>query len=80
MIALTIDRFEGRRKEVAVLLTGDGRSINLPRDLLPKGAREGDVLSMTLGRDPSSTASIAGRTKALRAELDKTDPGGDIKL
>ncbi len=77
---LSIDRFEGRGKRIAVLLTEDGRSILWPRDLLPSGARTGEILSITLERDIEATAEVARRAKALREELDRTDPGGDIRL
>jgi hypothetical protein len=80
MIRLSIDRFEGASKELAVLVTEDGRSIVFPRDLLPRGSKAGEVLSMSLGRDLKATAELARKAKALREELDKTDPGGDIKL
>ena len=80
MIRLSIDRFEGRRRETAVLVTGDGRSILFPRNLLPKGVKAGEVLTMDLERDPEGTAEVVRQAKALRKELDKTDPGGDIRL
>ena len=77
---LSIDRFEGDRKKFAVLVTEDGRSILWPRDLLPRGAKAGETLSITLERDLKATAEIARKVRALRQELDKTDPGGDIQL
>jgi len=80
MIRLSIDRFEGPRKEMAVLVTEDGRSIVFPRDLLPRGAKAGELLSMNLERDHKATAEVARQAKALREQLDKTDPGGDIRL
>ena len=80
MTQLSIDRFEGVRREIAVLVTEDGRSILVPRDLLPRGARAGDVLSMKLERDPKATAEVARKARLLRDELDKTDPGGDLQL
>ena len=33
---LSIDCFEGPRKQIAVLLTDDGRQINIPKALLPR--------------------------------------------
>jgi hypothetical protein len=42
-LRLSIDRFEGDRKQIAVLLTEDGRPINFPKALLPKGAKAGDA-------------------------------------
>ena len=80
MIRLSIDRFEGRRKETAVLVTEDGRSILIPRKLLPRGVKAGEMLTMDLERDPEGTAEVVRQAKALREELDKTDPGGDIRL
>ncbi|MGA9921983.1 MAG: DUF3006 domain-containing protein, partial [Isosphaeraceae bacterium] len=56
---LSLDRFEGRNKSIAVLLTDDGESINFPRALLPPGAKAGDVLALTLEADPEETRKLA---------------------
>lgn len=40
---LIIDRFEG---DFAVVEYKEGRTFNLPRSLLPPGAKEGDVLQL----------------------------------
>ncbi|MDN5347781.1 MAG: hypothetical protein PWP65_1345 [Clostridia bacterium] len=49
---LVIDRLE---KEAAVIT--DGRNtFCLPRDLLPIGAREGDVIKLAVALDPEATA------------------------
>ncbi len=79
-IRLSLDRFEGDKKQVAVLLTDDGTAINFPRALLPKGARIGDVLTVSLERDVEATRKLAADTRKVQAQLRKTDPGGDIKL
>ncbi len=79
-VRLSIDRFEGDKKEIAVLMTDDGRSINFPRNLLPKGSKAGETLSMTMERDLKATADVARKTRAVRDDLARTDPGGDIKL
>jgi hypothetical protein len=79
-IRLSIDRFEGPRRSIAVLLTEDGRSILFPRDLLPRGAKAGELLAFDLVRDLEGTAEIGRKAKALREELDRTDPGGDLTL
>jgi hypothetical protein len=42
MIRLSIDRFEGEKKQIAVLLTDDGGQINFPKKLLPKVVRDGN--------------------------------------
>ncbi|MFO0892178.1 MAG: DUF3006 domain-containing protein [Isosphaeraceae bacterium] len=77
---LSLDRFEGRGKAIAVLVAEDGASLNVPRAFLPAGARPGDVLKLTLEVDPEATKKLADETSRLQDELKKTDPGGDIKL
>ena len=79
-IKLSIDRFEGPRRSIAVLLTEDGRSILFPRDLLPNGAKAGEMITIDLARDLEGTAEVKRQARDLRRELDKTDPGGDIRL
>jgi Protein of unknown function (DUF3006) len=78
-IRLTIDRFEGDKKQVAVLLTDDSEQINLPKGLLPKGSKAGDIFSLTIERDTVATGKVADQTRVVQADLKKTDPGGDIK-
>jgi Protein of unknown function (DUF3006) len=77
---LAIDRFEGDKKQVAVLLTDDGTQINFPKALLPKGSRAGDILTLTIEKDVEATKNVARETRAVQDDLKKTDPGGDIKL
>jgi Protein of unknown function (DUF3006) len=79
-LRLSIDRFEGDKKQVAVLLTNDGTQINFPKALLPKGSRAGDILTLTIEKDVEATKTVARETRAVQDELKKTDPGGDIKL
>jgi Protein of unknown function (DUF3006) len=79
-LRLTIDRFEGSKKEIAVLLTDDGDQINFPKKLLPKGVKAGDILSIQIERDPEATRQVAEQTRAVQDQLKKTDHGGDIKL
>ena len=40
-VRLSLDRFEGKGKQVAVLLTDDGETLNMPRSLLPPAAKPG---------------------------------------
>ena len=80
MLSLTIDRFEGDAKEIAVLLADDGTAINVPKSLLPKGVRAGDVLAVTIERDPDVTRQVAAKTRKVQDQMKATDPGGDIKL
>jgi len=77
---LSIDRFEGDSQEIAVLLAEDGTSINLPRRLLPRDARPGEIVSLSLVRDLKATRKLADQTRAIQNELKATDPGGDLKL
>ena len=79
-IRLAIDRYEGERKQIAVLITDDGRPINFPRKLLPRGSRAGDILTFLIEQDPEATRKVAVETRKLQDDLKKTDPGGDIRL
>ena len=76
-LSLSIDRFEG---PIAVLLAEDGTAINVPKALLPKGVKAGDVLAVTIERDPDATRQVAEKTRKVQDHLKATDPGGDIKL
>ncbi len=84
----TVDRLEG---EIAVLLGDDGRTYDVARRELPKGAREGSVLRAPSGpkgtpdwpRAVLDEAERLRRLKETRAQLDtlrKGSPKGDITL
>lgn len=61
-----IDRFEG---SYAVVLIGlEEIRVDLPVKLLPKGAREGSVLDVSLELDPEGEVE---RRKRIRAKLDR---------
>lgn len=77
-LRLSIDRYEG--DEFGVLVTDDGRQINFPRDLLPKGARPGELLTLSLERDLAGTRKMKAETRSVQSDLKKRDPGGDIRL
>ena len=79
-IRLSLDRFEGDAKDIAVLLTDDGTPLNVPKRLLPRGVRAGDVLKMSFVRDVQATKQVADKTRQVQDALRKTDPGGDVKL
>jgi hypothetical protein len=79
-IRLSIDRFEGPRKQIAVLLADDDQQINFPKALLPRGSKVGDVLAFAIEKDAEATKKLAEETKRLQDELKKTDPGGDLVL
>ena len=79
-ISLSLDRFEGKGRGVAVLVGDQGETLNFPRSFLPAEAKPGDVLTLSIEIDPAATARLAEETKSLQDKLGKRDPGGDIKL
>ena len=78
--------------DVARLETGEGAPITVPRWLLPEGAREGDVLRVTLdrgceratlalARDEAEAEARLARSAEQIAEAGRlTRGGGDIAL
>lgn len=62
---LIIDRFEG---DFAVIEFGD-ITFDLPRELLPKEAKEGDVLRMSISVDKEETARRRKRIDNIMDEL-----------
>jgi hypothetical protein len=79
-IRLSIDRFEGEKKQFAVLITDDGQQFNIPRGLLPRRAKAGDVLTLQIEVDAQATRDVADQTKRVQDDLKKRDPGGDLRL
>jgi hypothetical protein len=77
---LSVDRFEGKGRSIAVLLTDDGEAINLPRSLLPPEAKPGDVLALSLEVDAEETRKLAEETRRVQDKLSHRDPGGDLSL
>jgi hypothetical protein len=77
MARFTIDRFEA---QWAVLETPDGKTINYPRNLLPKGAKEGDVFDLNIDIDQEATEERKKSIKGVVDDLKKKDKGGDIQL
>jgi hypothetical protein len=77
---LSFDRFEGKGKEIAVLVADDGATVNFPKSLLPPRAKPGDVLTLSIDVDPGATAKLKEETRRVQDDLSQRDPGGDIKL
>jgi hypothetical protein len=77
---LSVDRFEGPGQSIAILLTGDGEAINMPRSLLPPDTKPGDVLTFTVEDDARATRELAEETRRVQRKLSEGDPGGDIRL
>ncbi len=83
-----VDRFEG---DLAVVEVDGGAMLDLPRWLLPRGAREDDVLAVTveadaeravitLARDSGATQDARNASRATLDRLRARDPGGDVTL
>lgn len=70
----TIDRVEGK---TAVLLMGeDGKiKMNMPLVLLPVGCKEGEVLNISIERDPDATGQARERVSSLMEKLKKKEQG-----
>ena len=79
-ISLSVDRFEGDHKEIAVLVGDDDLTLNIPKTLLPEGVKPGEVLTMSFKRDTAATKRLSSETKKIQDELSGSDSGGDIKL
>lgn len=77
----TIDSIE---ENVASIELTDGKMIQLPVSLLPKGAKSGQMLRVTLEIDDAATKRAhrqsASQVKQISDESKKSDPGGDIAL
>lgn len=76
-VAVAVDRIEG---ELAILCLADGRTFELPADLLPTGVGEGDWLRLTMAPDPEAEEAARALLSATRARLAADDDGGDFAL
>lgn len=83
-----VDRIED---DLAVLVADEGGQITVPRDRLPRGAREGAVLRVPRdehGRpdwasarlDPAEAARRRREAEETLRKLGRRDPGGDVDL
>jgi hypothetical protein len=61
-----LDRFEG---ETAVL-TSEGLQLNLPRELLPPDAREGDFLNIGITLNAERRRQVTEEIEQLRRQLE----------
>lgn len=62
---LIIDRFEG---DWAVIEDGS-KTFNIPRMLVPKGAREGDIIVVQVTVDREATTARKSQMQGLAADL-----------
>ena len=66
-MTIVVDRFEG----AWVVLQWEGGTFNVPRALVPKDLREGDVLSIVFSVDQAATAERRERVRKLEEKLFK---------
>jgi hypothetical protein len=75
---------DGIEEQVAAIELPDGEMIHLPAKLLPKDAKPGQILRVTLELDPAATKRAldesAAQVKKTSDASRKRDPGGDITL
>lgn len=64
---------------IAVLTTGT-LVFELPVALLPRNAREGDVLQLAIEQDPKATRKARRSIAAKLRKLSADDDGGDFSL
>ncbi|MDK2821227.1 MAG: hypothetical protein PWP31_1192 [Clostridia bacterium] len=62
---LVIDRFE---EKMAIIEYGR-QTFTLPRSLLPKAAKEGDVIKLAVVLDPQATAQRKKEAKSIANEV-----------
>jgi hypothetical protein len=85
---LIVDRHEG---EITVVELDGQRFADVPRWMLPRGARGDDILVVrvdaeadravvTITRDVDATARAQNAARAAVDRLRKSDPGGDVTL
>ncbi len=66
---MQIDRFEDNGMAVLLLYPEGRRSFDVPRELLPEGARPGDVFEVGFAHDRQETERMAAENKRLLDEL-----------
>lgn len=72
-----LDRIE---EGTAIVVFGEDDARELPASVLPKGAREGDRLTLSLEIDEEATRRERDEVAALRKRLGEGDDGGDLSL
>ncbi|CAA9441789.1 MAG: hypothetical protein AVDCRST_MAG14-22 [uncultured Rubrobacteraceae bacterium] len=64
-----IDKFEDNEMVLLLLCSGRRRSFDVPRELLPEGARAGDVFELSFAHDREETERLAVENKSLLDDL-----------
>lgn len=67
-----VDRIEGT---LAVLISCEDESVrlNIPATLLPPGTRDGDIVTLSIGRDEEATRAAKERVTGLVGKLTGRD-------
>ena len=65
-LLVSVDRVEG---DIAVLLSREAHRWLLPREMLPEGTAEGDVLRVILEPEPEETERRRSRIRDLQQRL-----------
>jgi hypothetical protein len=70
-LRVAIDAIEVSANDIRIasLVTDNGARLTLPTALLPDGAIVGDVLMISIARDPAETAARAARVSELQRKL-----------
>lgn len=71
IVHATVDQLgpDQQGRTLATLVTDDGDSLVLPAGLLPEDTREGDVVRVTLRREPDETERRRSRVRKLQERL-----------
>ena len=64
-----VDRFEDNGMAVLLIYPEGRRSFDVPRELLPREARPGDVFEVRFARDVGETERMAKENRRLMDEL-----------
>ena len=70
---MQLDRFEDNGWAVMALYPDGRRGFDVPRELLPAGASEGDVFEVRFELDEAETERLAGENRRLLDELLRGD-------
>jgi hypothetical protein len=74
-----IDRVEDNDTAVIYLDEDERHSIDVPTSMLPRGASDGDHLTITFTLDAESRVKAEGRVREMRERLEKLGGSGPTK-
>jgi hypothetical protein len=68
-VRVQLDRFEDNDMAVLLIYPDGRRTFDVPKALLPAGARPGDVFEVRLEKDAGETERLMGENRRLLDEL-----------